>query len=249
MLTIALYNLKGGVGKTTSAVNLAHLASQAGKSTVLWDWDPQAAASWYFGVDKGKKKAIKVFSKGVPLGKLELSTPYPKLTVIPADLSLRSADIELAGQGGARKMLRKLIQPLSESASILIFDCPPTISPSVEYLLSAVDIVLVPVIPNPLSIRAIDQVNDFFEDKSKDKSPAKVYGFFNMVDTRRALHRDTLDSADYLSLPMLKTVIPMDSAAEKMAQRRAPLTSYANRGRAADAYRKLWREIVKAAKG
>ena len=248
MLTIALYNLKGGVGKTTSAVNLAHLASQAGKSTILWDWDPQAAASWYFGVDKGKKKAIKVFSKGVPLGKLEVSTPYPKLTVIPADLSLRSADIELADQGGARKMLRKLIQPLSESASILIFDCPPTISPSVEYLLSAVDIVLVPVIPNPLSIRAIDQVNDFFEDKSKEKSPAKVYGFFNMVDTRRVLHRDTLDSADYLSLPMLKTVIPMDSAAEKMAQRRAPLTSYASRGRAADAYRSLWREIVKVAK-
>ena len=137
MLTIALYNLKGGVGKTTSAVNLAHLASQAGKSTILWDWDPQAAASWYFGVDKGKKKAIKVFSKGVPLGKLEVSTPYPKLTVIPADLSLRSADIELADQGGARKMLRKLIQPLSESASILIFDCPPTISPSVEYLLGS----------------------------------------------------------------------------------------------------------------
>lgn len=242
MITIALYNLKGGVGKTTSAVNLAHLASTAGKNTVLWDWDPQAAASWYFGVEESNaKKAIKLVSRGQPVGTMEIVSPYPKLTVIPADLSLRKVDTELAGVGSARRFMRKIVEPVSENASLLIFDCPPTLSPSMEYLLSAVDLILVPMIPSPLSLRAMRQVSDFFEGKKQ--GPKRIHGFFNMVDMRRNIHRQTLESAKLLPLPMLKTWIPMDSAAEQMSELRAPLTSYAKKGRAADAYRKMWREI------
>lgn len=243
MITIAFYNLKGGVGKTTTAVNMAYLAAESKKDTVLWDWDPQGAASWYMGVDSQKSKSIRLLNKGVPIGTLEVNSPFEHLTCIPADLSLRSADIEVASRRNARRFLKKMVEPLSEHASILVFDCPPSLSPSTEYILSAVDLVIVPMIPSPLSIRAAEQVIQFF-DKTKH-SPENIVGFFNMVDGRRRVHKETIKSAKKLPIKMLKTVVPMDAAAESMSVRRAPLASYSKYGRAAEAYRKLWKEIIR----
>lgn len=241
MITIALYNLKGGVGKTTTAVNLSYLAAEAKRKTVLWDWDPQAAASWYFGADSGSNKAIKIISGGEIIGSMQKMTPYPNLTVIPADISLRKMDDEFSQPANARRLLQKLVGSLSKSTQILILDLPPTLSPGIEYLLSAVDLVLVPMIPSPLSLRAMDQVIEFFNDKKQ--APKHIVGFFNMVDMRRSVHVETLRSARRLPLDVMKTYIPMDSAAEKMAIRREPLASYSRNGRAAGAYRNMWREI------
>jgi len=242
MINIAFYNMKGGVGKTTTAVNMAYLAAEAKKNTVLWDWDPQGAASWYLGAEQHVKKAIKLLNKGQPIGEFEVNSPHRRLTLIPSDLSLRNADALLSEHPNARKFVRKMVAPLGENTSILIFDCPPSLSPVVEHLLSGVDLVLVPMIPNPLSLRAAEQILDFFANKKR--APKRVVGFFNMVDMRRKLHIETLAKASDLPLPMLKTYVPMDSQAEAMATRKAPLVSYAQSGRAASAYRLMWREVA-----
>src|SRR5690606_32081636 len=165
---------------------------------------------------------------------MELYSPYPRMMLIPADLSLRSLDNEFDELSKDKKFLRQLLKPLGDKADVLIFDCPPTLSPSLEQLLMEVDILLIPMIPSPLSIRAMEQVIAFFE--SKKAAPKRIVGFFNQVDMRRNLHREAVENIKKMPVPMLKTYIPNDSAVEQMGLRRAPLTSYNLRSRAALAY-------------
>jgi hypothetical protein len=148
MQTIAFYNLKGGVGKTSTAVNIAWHAARWKHRTLLWDLDPQGAASFYLGVDDGDGyKAGNLIKGKQPIGRLKRETRWSNLDAIPADLSMRNADIKLIENGGAKNRLKQLIAPLGESYELVILDCPPTLSPMAESIFAAVDYLFVPVIP------------------------------------------------------------------------------------------------------
>jgi chromosome partitioning protein len=242
MKVIACYNIKGGVGKTAAAVNLSWLSAWEGHNTLVWDLDPQAAASFYFRV----KPRVKGGSRGLLQRKRELddaikATDYPHLDLIPADFSYRNMDLSLEQFRKSRSRLRKLVKPLRDDYDYLFLDCPPSISLVSENVFEAADVLLVPTIPTTLSMRTLYQLLHFCQDRNyKDLN---IMPFFSMVDRRKVLHRDMVEDPPRMSCTLLNHSIPYASEVEQMGVRRAALESYAHSSRAAEAYRALWDEL------
>ena len=239
--TLAFYSLKGGVGKTAAAVNIAYLASQAGIKTLLWDLDAQGGASWYLGGgDRKTHKLSRLFASDTPIGKLVQETPYPNLELIPAHQSFRNLDVRLETEGH-EDLLKQWLAPLSEDTQLVVLDCPPSLSRLAEAVLRAADVIAVPVIPTWLSLNSWEQLNSFAKDKKLGHK--KLHPFFCMVDRRKQLHRELADS-ELPRLPrQLNTPIPYASVVEKMGEHQQPLTAFAGNTPAAKAYQMLWQEL------
>jgi chromosome partitioning protein len=242
MVTIALYNLKGGVGKTAASINLAYLSAKDGYKTLVWDMDPQGSSSFYLGADAGKNETRKLLSGDQSLADAVRQSPYPNLDVIPADLSARHADILLSEMKQSRKKIGTLLSSLKKTYDIVILDCPPGISLLHEAIFAGSDFVLMPNIPTTLSIRSYETVLDYFKENSIETSKLKC--FFSMVDHRKNLHHEVMNSF-YKDKFFLKNYIPYLSDVEKMGINRAPLETFAASSYAAQCYRDLWKEIRK----
>jgi cellulose biosynthesis protein BcsQ len=242
MKVIASYNIKGGVGKTAAAVNLSWLSAWGGGNTLVWDLDPQGAASFYFRV----KPRVKGGTRGLLKRKRELdeaikATDYPRLDLIPADFSYRNMDLGLEQFRKSSTRLRKLIKPLRDEYDYLFLDCPPSISLVSENVFEAADVLLVPIIPTTLSLRTLYQLLHFCE--ARKYRHLTILPFFSMVDRRKVLHRDMVEDPPRMSCSLLTGTIPYASEVEQMGVRRAVLESYAHSSRAAEAYRALWQEL------
>jgi chromosome partitioning protein len=242
MKIIASYNVKGGVGKTATAVNLAYLSAAEGRRTLIWDLDPQAAATFLFRVRPkvkgGSEKLVRGRSR---IGDAVKGTDFENLDLLPADFTYRNMDIDLVGRPRPTRTMRRLLAPLAKDYDVVILDTPPSLSLVSENVLHAADLVLVPIIPTVLSVRTFDQLTGFVKG-FKGRKP-RLLGFFSMVDRRRALHREIVASLPVERRWVSETVIPSASIVEQMAVRRAPVAQFAPRSPASAAYRRLWAEV------
>jgi chromosome partitioning protein len=239
---LAVFSIKGGVGKTATAVNLADFAARSGRRVLLWDLDPQGAASFYLRIKPKVKGGVeKLLAKGRIKRRIRESD-HDGVDLMPADFSYRNLDLALDSASKPRRRLARLLAPLAREYDLVILDCPPSISLASEAVFRAADALVSPVIPTTLCLRTLRQLERHLSRLGR-KSP-DLLPFFAMVDRRKALHRDLCESLPAESPGFLKTCIPYSSVVEKMGIRRAPLGEFAPRSRAGLAYSRLWDEIA-----
>ena len=241
MKVLAAYNIKGGVGKTAAAVNIAYLAAADGYRVLLWDLDPQAAASFLFRVRPRVKGGGKALIAGKrPVDDAIKATDFENLDLLPADFTYRNLDLHLDSERKSATRLRSLLSPLRRQYDLVVLDCPPSISLLSENVLHAADLLLVPLIPTTLSVRTLDQLTEFVG--GFDGKRPTILAFISMVDRRKRLHREIAESLPAERNDVAATAIPALSAIERMSVQRAPVAASAPRSPAARYYRELWLE-------
>lgn len=236
---IAVYNIKGGVGKTSSAVNLAYKLAARGHKTLLWDMDPQGATSFYLNCAEGIEGGLASAVAEMNLNKTQRQiinslhqSGYDNLYLLPADTSFRYLDIQVASAQLENQFIKQFLAPFREAFDYIVVDCPPGLTVAVESLLNVSDRIVTPVIPSPLSVRMFEQLKAFVHEEIP--SHPKLTAFFSMVDTRKKMHKNImLQLLSENRQIMLPIVVPYSADVERMGREKAPLTTFAE-GVAAD---------------
>lgn len=242
MRTVAIWSIKGGVGKTATAVNIAHAAALRGTRTLLWDLDPQGAASFYLRAPARLEGGVRILvDSTTDLGWHSRPTEFENLSLLPADFSFRRLDLELDATKKPRKQLARRLEPLADRYDLVLIDCPPSVSLVSEAVVRASDGVLTPVIPSTLSMRTLEQVRGFVLEHGRSRT--ELLAFLSMVDRRKRMHLDLCDHclADRV---FLRTVIPSASVVERMGLTRAPVAATLPSQPVAKAFAALWDEIA-----
>jgi chromosome partitioning protein len=241
MIVIALYALKGGVGKTASCVNFAYLAAKDGYKTLLWDIDPQGSTTFYYKVKPKDATAIKkLVSKDADLGNAIMGTNYENLDIIAADNSTKSFDTMVEEMKSSKNRLKSVLKQLDGDYDFVFIDCPPGFSALSENIFNASDIVLIPVIPTTLSVRTYNMVKDYFKERDLDAN--KMMCFFTMTDLRKNMHNEIMEQL-YKDKKFFQNYIPYLSDVEKMGVYQEPIEEFARSSYAAKCYSELWTEI------
>jgi cellulose biosynthesis protein BcsQ len=241
MKSIAVYNLKGGVGKTTTAVNLSYLAAESRNRVLLWDLDPQAASTFAFRIRPHVPQFTKrSLENGGALCAAIKQTDYDNLCLLPADFAYHKLDRLLSSLGNPGRVLTSLLATVGEDFDIVFLDCPATFSGLGEAILAAADTIIVPAIPTVLSLR---MVAELIRQGDRSRSRSSLAAVFNMVDQRKTQHRRAIQLAAEHPELFFSTAIPYASVVEQMAARRMPTAVYAAQTTAARAFTAIWHEL------
>ena len=246
---IAIINQKGGVGKSTTAINLAASLGDLGKRVLVVDFDPQGNATSGFGVDKDELKhdVYDALTNDMPLSQIVVESPVPNVYVAPATIQLAGAEIELVSVMARESVLRYVLEDVRDKYDFIFVDCPPSLGLLTVNSLVAADSLLIPI---QCEFYALEGLTKLLESmrmvKGRLNPQLDIFGVvMTMFDVRTTLSRQVVDEVRaYFGDKVFETIIPRNIKLSEAPSHGLPINLYDPRSKGAIAYAELAREVA-----
>jgi chromosome partitioning protein len=246
---IAITNQKGGVGKTTTAINLSACLAEAGQQVLLVDFDPQGNASSGLGVERGdlEKTVYDVLSEEASVEESLVKNIQENLDLLPSDMNLAGAEIEFQEVEDNEKLLQNCLGKIQQNYDFIIIDCPPSLNILTINAMTAADTVLVPIQCEYYALEGLNQVLKTVDLVKRKLNPQlELEGVvFTMYDARTKLSLEVVESVkSNLNRTIYKTIIPRNVRLAEAPSHGLPINVYDSRSTGAESYRMLAAEVM-----
>ena len=248
---IAIANQKGGVGKTTTSINLSACLAEKGKKVLLIDMDSQGNTTSGFGFEKNEldKTVYEVLREEVSIEEaiIPVEECFENLFLIPANRNLAGAEIELVTRENMQYILKKQLEPIKDNYDFIIIDCPPSLNMLTVNALTASDTVLVPIQCEYYALEGLSQLIHTIELVQDRLNPdLNIEGVvFTMYDARTNLSLQVVENVKgYLHQNIYKTIIPRNVRLAEAPSHGLPINLYDSKSAGAEAYRELAQEVL-----
>ena len=251
---ISVANQKGGVGKTTTAINLAACLALSGQKVLIIDIDPQGNASSGLGVNlrENQKGIYELLAGNASLDQVIYPTEIDTLKIIPSNVDLAGAEIELVGRDHREKILSMALNGVNAEYEFIVIDCPPSLGLLTLNALTVSQSVLIPMQCEYYALQGLNQLLKTLKRIQKSINPdLKVEGILlTMYDNRTLLTSQVENHVKkYFSEFLMKTIIPRNIRLSEAPSHGKPIVLYANRSKGSDSYVELAQEVIQQTKG
>lgn len=247
--TLAVVNQKGGVGKSTTSVNLSACLGEQGKRVLIVDLDPQGNATSGFGLNKNQRElcVYNALLEGVPLSEIIEPVEVEQVFAVPATIQLAGAEIELVSALSRETKLKSVLEPVTSEFDFIIIDCPPSLGLLTINALTAADGLIIPIQCEYYALEGLSKLLDSVRLVKTHLNPRlEIFGaLMTMFDMRTRLSQQVVDEVRaFFEDKVFETLIPRTVRLSEAPSFGQPITQYDPSGRGAEAYRNLAKEVI-----